>query len=133
MVRNKSNNEWRPVQLPKDLVDEVENLTKKIEVRKHGITSMSQFISRAVSEELKRMKKADRLSHVNMYDDHVKILDNGLDSVGRIVSVYFRKDSKTWCDYCESESCVHVQFSWEIPKVRDILLKHGFRPPPSRA
>ena len=46
-----------------------------------------------------------------MYDDHVKIMDRQLGKLGRIVSVYFKRDGKPYCDYCEEPDCVHVQYA----------------------
>ena len=131
MVRKKGNSGWRPVQLPKDLVDEVERVIETNEVKKEGITSISQFISRTVSEELSKLE-SERFKHVNMYGDHVKIMDNKLGKIGRIVSVYFKKGGKPWCDYCRESDCIHVQYAWEIADVRKILGKYGYSHPPSR-
>ena len=72
------------------------------------------------------------MKHLNMYDDHVKILDNRLGKLGRIVSVYFKRDGKPYCDYCQEPDCVHVQYAWEIPEARKVLEGHGLKPPPSR-
>ena len=130
MVR-KNKSDWRPVQLPKDLVDEVERIIKIDEIKKQGITSISQFISRTVNEEFEKLKQKN-ISHVNMYEDHVKIMDRKLGKLGRIISVYFKKGKTSWCDYCEEPDCIHVQYAWEIPEVRKILEKHGLKPPPSR-
>ena len=127
----KDNLGWRPVQLPKELVDEVEKMLQSDIVGKQGITSISQFISRAVSEGLSKLE-SERFKHMNMYDDHVKIIDNKLDKIGRIVSVYFKKGNRPWCDYCEEPDCIHVQYAWEIADVRKILEKYGFSPPPSK-
>ncbi len=127
----KDNFGWRAVQLPKELVDEVAKMLQTDIVKKQGITSISQFISRTVSKELEKLE-FKRMKHVNMYDDHVKIMDNKLGKLGRIVSVYFKKENSPWCDYCEEPDCIHVQYAWEIADVRKILEKYGFSPPPSR-
>ena len=82
MVRKKGNSGWRPVQLPKDLVDEVERVIETNEVKKEGVTSISQFISRTVSEALSKLE-SERLKHVNTYNDHVKIMDNRLGKIGQ--------------------------------------------------
>ena len=67
-----------------------------------------------------------------MYDDHVKIMDRELGKLGRIVSVYFKRDGKPYCDYCGETDCVHVQYAWELPEARNVLKGHGLQPPPSR-
>ncbi len=54
MVR-KTNSGWRAVQLPKELVDEIEVKLKLDVIKKHGITSISQFISRVISAEFDKI------------------------------------------------------------------------------
>ena len=49
---------------------------------------------------------------------------------GRIVSVYFKE--KTFCDYCDSPDCIHVQYACELDAVKPILEKHGLKPPMPR-
>ena len=116
----KDNSGWRPVQLPKYLVDEVEKIIKTHDVKKQGITSISQFISRLVNNEFEKLDelKEQRLIYMNTYDDHLKILDNKIGKLGLILSVYFKKDNSMWCDYCNETNCVHVQYAKEIPHMK---------------
>ena len=123
--------DWKTVNVKKAMMDEVERMLQTDAIRKEGITNMSQFVDLALREKIERLERK-RFDHVNMYDDHVKILDNKLDRMGRIVSVYFR-DARAWCDYCEEHMCVHIQYAWEIPDVREVLAARKIAPPPSRA
>ena len=122
---------WKSVTIKAGLVEEVERIIQVDAMKREGITNMAQFIDAAVKEKLEKFERK-RFNHVNMYEDHVKILDNGLEEIGRIVSVYFKDGQKAYCDYCEEHICVHIQFAWEIPDVRRILVERNLTPPLSR-
>ncbi len=123
--------DWKTVNVKKVMMDEVEKMLQTDAVRGEGITNMSQFVDLALREKLEKLEKK-RFEHINMYDDHVKILDNRLGRAGRILSVYFR-DTRAWCEYCDEHMCVHIQYAWEIPDVREVLAASKIAPPPSRA
>ena len=40
-------------------------------------------------------------------------------------SVYFTEKG-VWCEWGNSTECEHVKYALEIPKVREILRKHGW-------
>ena len=67
-----------------------------------------------------------RFEHLNLYEDNVKIMDRDLESGGRIVTVYFRPE-KVWCDCDNKETCVHIDYAWEIPGVKEKLNSRGIR------
>ena len=58
------------------------------EAKKDGITNVAQFVDLALREKLEKFERR-QFEHINMHEDHVKILDNKLGRTGRIVSVYF--------------------------------------------
>ncbi len=122
--------DWKTVNVKKSLLDEVERVQRTDEAKKAGITNAAQFVDLALREALEKFERR-RFEHINMYEDHVKILDNKLERAGRIVSVYFR-EAKAWCEYCDEHMCVHIQYAWEIPDVRAVLSAHKLAPPPSR-
>ena len=122
--------DWKTVNVKKRLLDEVERIQRTDEAKKAGITNVAQFVDLALREKLEKFERR-RFEHINMHEDHVKILDNKLERAGRIVSVYFR-DAKAWCEYCDEHMCVHIQYAWEIPDVREILSARKLEPPPSR-
>ena len=130
-MKGKAAENWVTTKVRRALHDEIGRALQTTEAKRNGLTNTAQFVDAAVRELLERCER-ERFSHINMHDDHVKILDNRLDRVGRIVSVYFRKGSESWCDYCEASGCVHVQYAWEIPKVKARLAGHGLNQPPSR-
>ncbi len=122
--------EWETVAIPKSLVEQIEKIINSEYGAKIGLRNKNQFVTDAVKKLIQEC--SERLKHINMYDDHVKIMDNKLGKLGRIVSVYFKKGNNPWCDYCEEPDCIHVQYAWEIAGVRKILEKYRFSPPPSR-
>ena len=122
--------DWKTVNVKKRLLDEVERIQRTDEAKKAGITNVAQFVDLALREKLEKFERR-RFEHINMHEDHVKILDNKLERAGRIVSVYFR-GAKAWCEYCDEHMCVHIQYAWEIPDVREILSARKLAPPPSR-
>ena len=126
-----SRDNWVTTKVRRTLHDEIGRALRTEEARRNGLTNTAQFVDTAVRELLERCE-SDRFNHVNMYDDHVKILDNRLERVGRIVSVYFRRGRRSWCDYCEAADCVHVQYAWELPDVKEKLAGQGLTPPPSK-
>lgn len=123
--------DWKTVNVKKSLLDEVERVQRTDEAKKAGITNAAQFVDLALREALEKFERR-RFEHINMYEDHVKILDNKLERAGRIVSVYFR-EAKAWCEYCDEHMCVHIQYAWEIPDVREALSARKLTPPPSRS
>ena len=123
--------DWKTVNVKKSLLDEVERVQRTDEAKKAGITNAAQFVDLALREALEKFERR-RFEHINMYEDHVKILDNKLERAGRIVSVYFR-EAKAWCEYCDEHMCVHIQYAWELPDVRAVLSARKLAPPPSRS
>ena len=130
-MTEKTKENWVTAKVRRTLHNEIEKALQTDEAKKGGLTNTSQFIDSAIRGLLEKLE-SERLKHINMYDDHVKIMDNNLGKIGRIVSVYFKKGNKPWCDYCKESDCIHVQYAWEIADVRKILEKYRFSPPPSR-
>ena len=122
--------EWETVKIPKSLLEQIEKIINSEYGVKIGLRNKNQFVTDAVKKLVQEY--SERFNHLNMYDDHVKIIDNKLGKLGRIVSVYFKKEGRPWCDYCRESDCIHVQYTWEIADVRKVLEKYRFSPPPSR-
>jgi len=123
---------WRTVRIPAELLDEVEKFLKDDLARREGYNSKAQFITDAIREYLHRYKSTrPRLEHMNVYENRVTILDRELERYGRIVDVFLKKDTDEivypYCSYCRSNDCLHVDFAFEIPKVRETLQKAGIR------
>ena len=126
-----SSNEYTTVRLPKELMEEID------EIIRHGVRgykSRAEFIKEAVRKRFEELKTAQPmpvlppLEHFNLSELGVRILDRTLASKtsrGRIVDVYFKPDN-VWCDYCQSSICQHVKFALNLPEVQKILNKKGW-------
>lgn len=120
---------WRTVNVKKVLLEQIEKIVNSDEVKKEGITNVSQFIDSALKEKLEEIEQK-RFAHQNTYDDKVRILDNKIGKIGDIVTIFLKDElKKGFCDYCESENCVHVKYMWELEDVVKILKKRGFKSP----
>ncbi len=121
--------DWRTVNVKKALLEQIEKIINGEEVKKEGITNTSQFIDSALKEKLEEIEQK-RFAHQNTYDDKVRILDNKIGKIGDIVTIFLKDElKKGFCDYCESENCVHVKYMWELEDVVKILKKRGFKSP----
>ena len=130
--------DWDAVRIPKELVKQIDKFLKSELAKRNGYNSRSQFVIDAVREYLKRYeaelsKPRPRLQHINVYRNRVTILDNELEGRGRIVDVVFmRKNHQEeiiypYCTYCQTSDCIHADYAFEIPKVREILEKAGIK------
>ena len=119
--------DWANVRISLDLAEEVKKFVESKLGRSLRYNSQADFVAQAVREALERVReRRPRFNHVNMYEDHVKILDRELERHGRIVSVYFKIDGRPYCEY-EKNECVHVDYAWEIPEVARVLDPKGIR------
>ena len=128
---NSSSDEYTTVRLPKEIMDEIDQIIKR-GIR--GYKSRAEFIKEAIRkrfEELNTsqpMPKLPSLEHFNVSEEGVRILDRTLaskTSTGRIIDVYFKPDT-VWCDYCQSSNCQHTKFALDLPAVQEILNKKGW-------
>lgn len=121
--------DWRTVNVKNALLNKIERIIKYDEIKQEGITNVSQFIDSALKDKIQKLER-ERFSHQNTYDDKVRILDNKIGKMGDIVTIFLRDESKKgFCDYCESNNCVHVKYMWELESVVKILKKRGFHSP----
>lgn len=121
-------NNWISIQVRRDLLAGIKSIMVSDAAKAAGLSNTTRFIDVAIREKLGRFRQK-HLSHVNMYNDHVKIMDRSIDDVGRIVSVYFGEGTFPHCDYCGGNDCVHVRYAWSIPGVRSVLMSRGIKPP----
>lgn len=118
-------NDWTSVSVDKALVTLARRAMQTTAARESGVSSVSKFVELAMREKLERMDM-HRFEHVSTLDDSIRILDSSLTPMGTIVTVSF-KDESAWCSYCDETQCVHVQYAWSIPEIRDVLEKRGLR------
>lgn len=77
-------------------------------------------------DQAEGQKIQPRLEHINVFEDHISIRDNELK---KEINVYVKeiKDRKVlWCEYDQSENCIHVGYAWAIPKVVKALKPNNF-------
>ena len=125
-----STDEYTTVRLPKELMEEIDNILKRGVM---GYKSRAEFIKEAIREKLRTIPREILeqlpLEHFNLSENGVRILDRSLankHSRGRIIDVYFKPD-KVLCEYCESTSCRHVKFALDLPEVQKILHTKGWK------
>jgi hypothetical protein len=127
-----STDEYTTVRLPKELMDEIDQIIKHGTM---GYKSRAELVKEAIRDKLKTIPQTPEppqptLEHFNLSENGVRILDRTLankTSRGRIIDVYF-KPGKVWCDHCQSSSCQHVKFALNLPEVQGILRKKGWKP-----
>jgi len=92
-------------------------------------TGLLRFLISDKAQTIKASQRP-RLEHFNTYEDHVTLIDHNHEGSERLANVYFRRNgqmSEAWCDLDGSENCIHVDFAWKVPKVREIFEKQGLR------
>ena len=122
----KARPEWDKVNLTRAMINLIEKYLETDLAKQRGLKNRSDVASEGVKLVLERdgmYARRSRLEHLNMYEDHVKVVDNEID---RIASVYFKGDG-VFCDFCETDSCIHTDFAYSIPKVVNALESRGHR------
>ena len=124
--------DWKTVAVKKTLLLEVERVLLTKTAKETGLLNAAQFVDIAIREMIKTVGLR-RFELVDVHDDHVSIIDSKVEPLGTIVHVYLR-ETQLWCDFCDECMCVHIQYMWEVPKLRRVLENHGFKSmPPSYA
>ncbi|MDE0266647.1 MAG: hypothetical protein OXK17_06475 [Thaumarchaeota archaeon] len=123
-------NDWTPVSVKKALLSQVQRALPTPMVKDLGLNNMSEFVDYALRETLGKIE-LKRFSHISTDGARVCILDSRVEPIGRLVSVMFHDDD-VWCEYCDENVCVHIQYVWEIPEVRKALEKRNLKRPTSR-
>lgn len=113
---------WNAVSLRGAVVTEIDDFIKSDKGKKLGINSRAELITRAVTDLLEKYQP--RFEHLNMMDEHVKVVDFTLN---RIATVYFKHPGKVWCDVCEKDSCEHVEYALEQDDIKKELEKHDWK------
>ena len=100
-----------------------------------GYKSLADFATDAVREKCEKLGifppevVGPPPEHFNINEHGVRVLDravgNGI-SKGRIIDVYF-KPEKVLCEYCDSNSCRHVQFARCRPADQRFLIEKAGR------
>lgn len=118
--------EWDKVNVPSAMIELIERYLETDLAKQRGLKNRSDVATEGVKLVLERdgmYGRRSRLEHLNMYNDHVKVIDNEMD---RIASVYF-KENGVFCDLCEDSVCIHTDFSYSIPEVIKALDARGYK------
>ncbi len=128
------------------------NIREEKIVRRTSYVSLTEK-GRAVAEQLKKAEEAARgepiqisddearawaekfheatkgfslLWHVNYYEDHIAIAEEG-DEKKRIINVYVKENGhgimRLWCEEDDSFECIHVQYAWTLSEVQELYWK----------
>ena len=116
----------------KELMRKLDEVLKLDDVRTNGFNNASQFADHILRKAIYEIESDQMvLEHQNMSADHVKIREKRPDKTMRIVSVYFKSDELHGrCGDCDKVDCRHIDYLWDIEKIRKILKKKGIKPPP---
>ncbi len=125
-----ANRNWTSVSMKIPLLLQVRRALRTTTAQEMGLTNQAEFLEMSVRELLGKIE-AKRFTLMEKVDDTVSILDNRVEPLGRIIRVVFSGED-AWCEYCEEYTCVHVQYVWLIPEVKEALEKRGLTRPPSR-
>lgn len=88
---------------------------------KYGFKSRDEFIRDAVKRRLEEMNlwpPQRRITHFNVYQDHVTVIDSELKNLW--IDLYIR-NRQLRCSYCERNNCIHTEFARDIPQVAKVL------------
>jgi len=114
---------YRNVSIKQELADFIEKLLKS---NPHfGYRSLTQFfeaVGRRQLEEWDVLPKPVVMTHYNLDENGVKILDYSLNGHGRIVDVYFTPEGVR-CEYDNSNNCRHVKFALSVPAIQKVVRK----------
>ncbi len=124
-MTQKARPNWDKVNVPKQMSELVEKYLQTEIAKQRGLKNKSDVATEGIKMLLERdgmYTQRPRFQHLNMYEDHVKVIDNDM---GRIASVYF-KHRKIFCDICDATECIHIDFTLTIPEVVKTLEEKGF-------
>lgn len=117
------------VRFPPQIFKEIDNYMSenKESLEKNHIKKMTDMMEE-IWNHYKECKKINQLKHFNVYDDHVTIIDEKVPN--KLVDVYNR-NGKLICEWCKSENCEHIDFSYGIKEVQKAVKDGKIRKKPS--
>ncbi|MCD6275449.1 MAG: PadR family transcriptional regulator [Thermoplasmata archaeon] len=95
----------------------------------------AEQISKLSPEELERFKNMRGLIHINIYKDHITVMDVHMGEK-RIANIYARPRGDEiyfWCDLHEDVDCYHIEYMFADPDLSDFIHnwidENGFKLP----
>jgi DNA-binding MarR family transcriptional regulator len=86
-------------------------------------------VSNTPSEWKEKWKNLHALIRVNVYDEHVSIMETNHEGTGkeRIFNIYIRENEhgqfRLWCELDESFDCYHVGYALTLAPVQDMFAR----------
>ena len=86
-------------------------------------------VSNVPEEWKEKWKNLHALIHVNVYDDHVTIMETNHEGTGkeRIFNIYIRENGhgqlRLWCELDESFDCYHIGYALTLAPVQDMFAR----------
>ena len=121
--RTDKQSRWKPVQLPKEIMDELEAFADSKLAKSFGFTSKSHIAAFGIREFLNRY--SDYLSTyelVDIADKQITIIDHEIDKLIKLVI----DDKYLFCPVDKERWCEHIKFVVILPAVRNALRKWGY-------
>jgi Arc/MetJ-type ribon-helix-helix transcriptional regulator len=112
---------WTSVSLRQELIEEIDRLVESETGKKQGFNSRTDVVTRAI---LDLIEKTRQFEHLNMMDDHVKVVDYTLK---RTASVYFKDGGLVHCDLCNASQCEHIDYALAQPDILKALEQHDWK------
>lgn len=118
----KRKDKYSAVRIPKGQIEAIEAFLKTDRSKTLGYNYKVEIISQAVREFLE--KHQPRFEYINTLGDHVKIADYELK---KIINVYFVSDGHIFCDNCQADECIHIDYILDLPTIQELLEKKGWK------
>lgn len=113
---------WRNVELPENLVIEVEQLMKEKYEKRPAQVTLGLFIGDLIRDSLKKVETQEK--YASILEDYaiepecIYIRDNRRDVVAEL---RFKDGADLYCNIDGAKNCVHVGFAWSLPAVQKII------------
>ncbi len=114
---------WNTIRVRESTYREIEKALNYDEVKKEGVSSITQFVTNAITKQLKELQKTGFKS-VIINNDVIEIFDANINDDGMLVRIHHIKN-KLSCLECNSNDCPHINYIWSIDHIADKLEGKG--------
>jgi hypothetical protein len=113
---------WRQVELPENLVAEIEQLMKEKYERRPAPVSIGRFIGDLIHYGLEKERAKENYSSIledySIEEECIYIKDNSRDVVAELT---FKDGVDLYCNIDGAKNCVHIGYAWSIPAVQKLI------------
>jgi len=111
---------WKPIQLPKELVDDLEAFANSKTAKSLGFTNKSQFAAFAIRKILNRYSEFLWVYElVDVTEEKVTIIDH---EENQLVTLTLKGEFLI-CDKHKNRDCNHIDYASIIPRVHHMMKK----------